>query len=106
MGKFLWFVGLASLGVAAYVVYNDSLGVRTADGADDLSAQIGNWGTKSRVKGTGGVLGGKIEQGLGSLVGDPAVEGQGALDETVGRVKDAAGQAAHAVSDAIDNAKG
>ncbi len=101
MGKLLWILGAASLGVAAYVIFSSQ--GSTAGG--DLSTQAGSWGTKQRVKGTGGVLGGKLEKGLGDLTGDPAVQGQGVLDQAVGQVKDAAGQAAHAVSDAVNQAK-
>lgn len=102
MNKFLLVLGGAALGIAGYVVYNNSLSASTADG---LSGKTDLWGAKNRVKGTGGILGGKLEQGLGQLTNDPAVEGKGVLDETVGRVKDAAGQAAHAVSDTIDDMK-
>lgn len=102
MNKLLLILGGAALGIAAYVIYNDSLSASTADG---LSGKADLWGSKNRVKGTGGILGGKLEQGLGRLTGDPAIEGKGVLDETVGRVKDAAGQAAHAVSDTIDGLK-
>ena len=99
MGKFLWILGAASLGVAAYVIFS-------SEGGDSgFGTQAGTWGTKQRVKGTGGVLGGKLEQGLGDLTGDPAVQGKGVLDQAVGTVKDTAGKAAHAVSDAVSDAK-
>ncbi len=103
MNKLLLVLGGAALGIAAYVLYNDSLSASTADG---LSGKADRWGTRNRVTGTGGILGGKLEQGLGRLTNDPQTQGQGIADETVGRVKDAAGQAAHAVSDTIDDLKG
>ncbi len=106
MGKFLWILGAASLGVAAYVILNDrSDPLRTSDGLDEFTGRADLWGAKQRVTGTGGVLGGKVEQGIGRLTDDPAREGEGVLDETVGRVKDAAGQAAHAVTDAVSQAR-
>jgi uncharacterized protein YjbJ (UPF0337 family) len=107
MNKFMWILGAACLGVAAYVLLNgqQGAGMTTGDAADELGARAGNWGTKNRVKGTGGVLGGKLEQGLGSLTDDKAVKGKGALDEAVGHVKDAAGKAANAVSDAVADHK-
>ena len=105
MGKFLWILGAVSLGVAAYVILNDRSASYASDGVDDLSTRADVWGAKQRVTGTGGALGGKLEQGLGKLTGDPAVQGKGALDETVGKVKDAAGQAVHAVTGALDDAK-
>ncbi len=105
MGKLLWILGAASLGVAAYVILSDQEAFAGASNGQDLDARTGIWGTKQRVKGTGGILGGKIEKGLGDLTDDPAVKGKGVLDQVVGQVKDTAGQAAHAVSDAIGDAK-
>ncbi len=105
MGKFLWIVGLASLGVAAYVILNEQSGSYAGADGEELSGKAGLWGTKQRVKGTGGVLGGKIEKGLGDLADDPAVKGKGLVDQAVGTVKDTAGKAAHAVSDALSDAK-
>ncbi len=105
MGKLLWILGAASLGVAAYVILSDQGAFAGAADGQDFGSQAGMWGTKQRVKGTGGVLGGKLEKGLGDLADDPAVKGKGVLDQAVGHVKDAAGQAAHAVSDAVSDAK-
>ena len=102
MGKFLLILGAASLGVAAYVIFSNEGGLA---GDGDFSTEAGAWGTKQRVTGTGGKLGGKLEKGFGDLTGDPAVQGQGLVDQAVGTVKDAAGQAAHAVSDAVGEAK-
>ncbi len=106
MNKFMWILGATCLGVAAYVLITDSAAnARAADGVDDLESQVSGWGTKNRVKGTGGVLGGKLKQGFGQLTGDDELQGEGAVDEGIGRVKDAAGQAAHAVSDTIADLK-
>ncbi len=106
MGKFLWVLGAASLGVAAYVILNDrAASMQAADGLDEFSGRADMWGAKQRVTGTGGVLGGKLEQGFGKLTGDRSTQGEGLLDEAAGRVKDTAGQAAHAVSGAIQDAK-
>ncbi len=106
MSKFLWILGAASLGVAAYVILSDrSPSFSTGSGLDDFTDQADLWGAKQRVTGTGSVLGGKLEQGFGKLTDDPAREGEGVLDETIGRVKDAAGQAAHAVTDAVSDAR-
>ena len=106
MNKFMWILGATCLGVAAYVLIVDSeADARYADGANDLESQVSGWGTKNRVKGTGGVLGGKLKQGFGRLTGNEQMEGEGVADEGVGRVKDFAGQAAHAVSDTIADLK-
>lgn len=106
MGKFLWILGAASLGVAAYVILNDrSSSWSAANGLDEFTGRADLWGAKQRVSGAGGVLGGKVEQGLGRLTDDPAQESEGVLDETAGRVKNAAGQAAHALTDVVSEAR-
>ena len=85
MGKFLWILGAASLGVAAYVILNDrSASMQAADGLDEFSGRADMWGAKQRVTGTGGVLGGKLEQGFGKLTGDRKTQGEGVLDEAAG----------------------
>jgi uncharacterized protein YjbJ (UPF0337 family) len=106
MNKLGWILGLTCLGVTAYVFLSEASSerVQTAGGyddADEFGERAGNWGTKQRVKGTGGVLGGKLKQGFGKVTGVNQTEAEGLVDEGVGRVKDAAGQVAHAVSDAI-----
>jgi uncharacterized protein YjbJ (UPF0337 family) len=103
MNKFMWILGATCLGAAAYVLFSDQLatGARQGYGANDLGSDVGQWGTKQRVKGSGGVLGGKLKQGFGKLTGDDQTESEGYADEVGGRLKDAAGQAAHAVSDTI-----
>lgn len=103
MNKFMWILGITTLGLAAYVVFlNDSL-ERTSrypvDG-ENVGDQIGQWGTKQRVKGKGGQIGGKFKQAVGNLTGDDELQGSGVLDEIEGAVKDVAGKAAHAVSEA------
>ncbi len=103
MSKFMWILGATCLGVAGYLFFTDSLGTQggSGDELDEFGERVGNWGTKNRVTGTGGQLGGKLKQGVGKLTGDEKLQGEGALDEGVGTVKDAAGKAAHAVKDAI-----
>lgn len=102
MGKFLWIVGAATLVVAVYVVMNQQLGpIATSDNVEDTAAGIGGWGTKQRVTGTGSQLKGKVEQGAGDLLGNQNLSNQGTFDQAAGAVKDAAGKAAGAVSDAV-----
>lgn len=103
MSKFMWILGATCLGVAGYLFFTDSLGTRgqSGDELDEFGERVGNWGTKNRVTGTGGQLGGKLKQGAGKLTGDDELQSEGMLDEGIGKVKDAAGKAAHAVSDAI-----
>jgi uncharacterized protein YjbJ (UPF0337 family) len=107
MSKVMWILGLTCLGVTAYVFLSETASERyvPADSFDEFGERAGTWGTKKRVTGTGGVLGGKLKQGFGKVTGDEKLQGEGLVDEGVGRVKDAAGQVAHAVSDAIADRK-
>ncbi len=105
MNKFMWILGATCLGVAAYVLLNGSqgAGLAGADDVDEFGDRLSGWGSKNRMKGTGGVLGGKLKQGFGDITGDDRTKGEGVVDEAVGHVKDTAGQAAHAVSDAVSD---
>ncbi len=107
MSKFMWILGVTCLGAAAYVLLTDQgYGTRATSGADDLddvSGRMGQWGTRKRAGGMGNVLGGKLKQGFGKVTGDEQTESEGYMDEAGGRIKDAAGQAAHAVSDTISD---
>ena len=103
--KLPWIIAAASLGVAAYVVLNNSkLQSATSNGpAEDAANKTGVWGTKQRVEGTGGGLLGEAKQGVGKVTGDKQMQGEGVLDEALGNVKNAAGKAANAVSDKIQD---
>ena len=104
MKTVLWLAGLSALGFVAYVILtnNDLSGrLQASNDVDEAGNQIGSWGTKQRVTGTGSQLGGKLKEGLGQLTGDEQTETSGVVDQVTGSVKDAAGQAAHAVEDTI-----
>ena len=103
MNKFLWIIGAPALGVAAYLLLTDDGSAQTADGLDEFGARAGGWGTRNRITGTGGALGGKLKQGFGKLTGDEQTESEGYVDEAVGNVKDAAGKAAQGVSDVVSD---
>jgi uncharacterized protein YjbJ (UPF0337 family) len=55
-----------------------------------------------RVEGSSKNLGGKLKEGLGSLLGDAKLESEGKADQTEGRAQNAVGSAKDAVRDAID----
>ncbi len=105
MKTFLWILGVGTLGVAAYIVFANNQLDRAPgrSDVDDAGEQVGSWGTKQRVRGTGGQVGGKLKQGVGKVMGDKSLEGSGLVDQATGAVKDAAGQAAHAVQDTIQD---
>ena len=99
--KLPWIIALASAGLAIYVVSKNANLQYAGNDADTAASQAGAWGTKQRVKGTGGNLLGQAKQGVGRVTGDKQMQGEGMLDQAVGNVKDAAGTAASAVSDAL-----
>ncbi len=117
MSKLFWIATGASLGIGAYILLNGSneytyntAGANGDDAADDLttgarrfSRKAGAWGTGKRVSGTAGQLGGKLQEGVGNLTGDPELADRGVGNQIIGTAKDVAGKAAHAVSDTLDN---
>ncbi|MGI4827117.1 MAG: CsbD family protein [Janthinobacterium lividum] len=104
--KLPWIIAIATAGIATYVVSKNSnvQYAGTGAGANAAADQAEAWGTKQRVKGTGGSLFGQAKQGLGKVTGDRQMQGKGMLDEAVGNIKDAAGKAANAVSDTLRDA--
>lgn len=102
--KLPWMIALASVGLAVHMVSKNANQQYAGADADSAANETGSWGTKQRVKGTGGSLLGQAKQGVGKVTGDKQMQGEGVVDEAVGNVKDAAGKAAHAVSDVLLNA--
>jgi uncharacterized protein YjbJ (UPF0337 family) len=98
-----WIIAGVGVGLIAYFVLNQP-GPQFATGNDDVedaAVRAANWGSRQRIKGTGGGLVGKLKEGVGRAIGDEALAGEGTLDQTVGGVQDMAGQAAHLVADTI-----
>ena len=96
-----WIIAAAGIGVAVYVIAN-APSIQPASGdVEDAASKVGVWGTKQRVTGTGGGLVGNLKEGAGKLTGDKEMQGEGLVDQAAGAVKDTAGKAAHAVSDAL-----
>ncbi len=104
--KLPWIIAIAALGTAIYVLVNQpQLQTSGTDpDVDSAANKTGAWGTKQRVKGTGGNLLGQAKEGLGNLTGDQQMQGEGVVDQAVGTVKDTIGQAAHAVADTLHEA--
>ena len=101
--KLPWIIAIAALGTAVYVLVNapQQQSAGADPDVDKAASKTGTWGTKQRVKGTGGDLLGQAKEGIGNVTGDKQMQGEGVVDQVVGTVKDAAGQAAHAVSDTL-----
>ena len=57
---------------------------------------------EDRVKGAATNLGGKIKEGVGSLVGDKKLETEGQADQVNGKVQNTVGGAKDTVRDAVN----
>ena len=107
MKRFFIFFGAVSLGLTAYLVLSSpDSGQPAADPVDEAGNQIGGWGTKQRVSGTGDSLLGKLKQTVGDVADRPDLSTGGTLDQVKGTVKDTAGKAAQAVENAIHDLNG
>jgi uncharacterized protein YjbJ (UPF0337 family) len=98
-----WVIAATALGIAAYVVVNTP-GPEYATGSDsveDAARSTANWGSKSRVTGTGKNLFGKAKEAVGNATGNADLADEGAGDQVIGTVKDAAGSVAQAAGQAI-----
>lgn len=101
--KFPWILAGLAGGLAIYVFVNNAQQTAPSTGSPDVDAaanKVSSFGTKQRVKGTGGDLLGSVKEGVGNVTGDKELQGEGVADQVVGQVKDTVGKAAHAVSDA------
>jgi uncharacterized protein YjbJ (UPF0337 family) len=98
-----WILAAVGLGVAAYVVANTP-GPEYATGSDsveDAARGTSQWGSKSRIKGTGSNIVGKLKEGFGNATGNADLANEGAADQVVGSVKDAAGAVAQAAGQTL-----
>lgn len=104
MKRFLFLLGTAALGLAAYLLLKDpqsGLAAAAPDELDSLGNRVGGWGAKQRLTGAGSSLAGNVEQAAGDFVGNDQLSNQGAFDQAKGAVKDTAGKVADAVESTI-----
>jgi uncharacterized protein YjbJ (UPF0337 family) len=71
------------------------------DGIEGAARKTFNWGTKKRAGGKVQSIAGAIKEGVGTLTGDDQLADEGAAEQIVGDVKDAAGQLGHAAGQTI-----
>jgi len=57
---------------------------------------------EDRIKGAATNVGGKIKEGVGSLIGDTKMETEGKADQVEGKVQNTVGGAKDAVRDAVN----
>ncbi len=98
-----WFIAAIGLGLAVWVI-NSTPAPQYATGSDaleDAANKASNWGSKQRVRGTGGRFVGKVKQGVASLTGDPNLSDEGTGQEAAGTVTEAIGKVAQAAGQTI-----
>ena len=71
------------------------------DSVEGAARKTFGWGTKTRVKGTAESIKGAVKEGVGRIIGDDELAGEGSVERTVGNIKDAAGTLGHAVGQTI-----
>ena len=57
---------------------------------------------EDRIKGAGNQIKGSIKQGVGELIGDAKLQGEGMADKAKGKAQSAVGGAKDTVRDAVD----
>jgi uncharacterized protein YjbJ (UPF0337 family) len=95
---------LAGVGVGAVLTYLALSEPSTETGWDSVenaANRTAKWGSKTRLSAAGRSVAGKVKQGVGRVLGDDDLAGEGALDQAVGAVKDTAGDLAQAAGQTI-----
>ncbi|MEZ2347258.1 CsbD family protein [Terriglobus sp. RCC_193] len=103
MKAFPWLIAGLAVGAAAVVVaaLNEPENTYSDPDVEHAANRIGAWGAKQRVKGGGESILGAAKQKFGEATGNYDLADEGAGEQTVGHIKDAAGKAADVVSDTI-----
>lgn len=103
MKAFPWLIAGLAVGAAVVVIaaLNEPEPAYSDPDAERAANKIGAWGAKQRVTGSGGSILGAAKQKFGEATGNYDLADEGAGDQTIGHIKDAAGKAADTVSDVI-----
>jgi uncharacterized protein YjbJ (UPF0337 family) len=91
----------AAFAAVAYFIANPIDPDYADSDVERLANKTNTWGAKQRMEGTGGSLLGAAKQKFGEATGDYALADEGAGDQTIGHIKDAAGKIANVASDAV-----
>jgi uncharacterized protein YjbJ (UPF0337 family) len=98
-----WIIAGAGAAAAIYILLNMP-GPEYATGSDtmeDAARGTSKWGSKSRLSGAGGNLVGRVKEGFGRATGDADLMDEGAGDQVVGSLKNAAGKVAQAAGQTL-----
>lgn len=105
MKPHIWILAGSGLGLTAYFIFNRRSPecAPAADGLEATATRAILWGRKKRVSGAGRYAAGKLKEGIGKVIGDDALVGEGIVDQVAGAVKHTAGEVAGAAGEAIHN---
>ena len=100
---FPWLIAGLAIGAAVVVILglDEETPVYGDPDVERAANKIGAWGTKQRVYGAGGSLIGAARQKLGEATGNYNLANEGAGDQTIGHIRDAAGKVANTASDVL-----
>ena len=101
MKAFPWVVAGVAIGAAVYFILNQPETSYASGDVERAANKTDIWGSKQRLKGTGGNLVGKAKETFGNATGDDDLAAEGTGDQVVGDVKDAVGKVANAASDTL-----
>ena len=103
MKAFPWLIAGLTIGAAAVVILilNEPAPAYADPDVEHAANKADAWGAKQRVTGSGGSILGAAKQKFGEATGDYDLADEGAGDQLVGHVKDAAGKIAGGVSDTL-----
>ncbi len=103
-----WIFAGLGVGLAAYIVFGRR-GLHCtaeADGLESAGDRVAFWGGKQRITGASKYVAGKLKKGIGTIVGDDTLVGEGIVDQVEGAVRHTAGQAASSVGEVIHDLNG
>lgn len=100
---FPWLIAGLAIGAAVVVILGlDEQPPAYGDPDVERAAnKAGAWGAKQRISGAGGSLIGAAKQKIGEATGNYDLADEGAGDQTIGHIKEAAGKVADKASDVL-----
>jgi uncharacterized protein YjbJ (UPF0337 family) len=94
-------VGIGSV-LAYLVLHGTSPQAETGwDSVENAANRTADWGTRTRLSSLGNRAAGILKHGVGRVLGDDDLAGEGALEQAAGEIKDAAGGLAQVAGQTI-----
>ncbi len=101
MKAFPWLLAGLGIGAVAVLVFTTPEAEVGDPDVNRIARKAGTWGAKQRMEGVGGNLVGAAKQKWGEATGNYDLADEGAGDQTIGHIKDAAGKVADKASDVL-----